>query len=294
MSGTTAVSNSSRVRRCAECANDMPISRTNCPHCGRPQLFPNVDLANRPIEKTKLVSRYQAALAECRRRGCEETAQQFTESCTEAVAVFACSLQRLHRQVASGTDVFETFYDLDRLRLQTSEPGEFDWGRLRPQAEIELLGSHVHLDKLHYACLSLDGLGLSSYGDCLVVLANHMVGHRTTCFEGNSAVIYAKDHDFSGYLRCDWANRHVIATAVFAHRIDHGTEVSDFPSLLVEVAGRAADDSFIEAHVFGPMTARTFQSVRIDASKHRRRRDTVLRKAIEEKMTGVHIEVINA
>ena len=269
----------------------MPITRTSCPHCGRPQFFPNVDLSKDSAEKQKLESRYEAAIAKSKQRGCEEIVNQFTTACNRAVAVFVCTLQRLHRGVASGTELYETYHQLEQLRLRTSTAGDYDWARLRPQAEIELLGSHEHLDKIHYACLSIDGCGLSSYGECVVQLAEPMIAHRASCFEGNSAVNFAVKHDFSAFLRCEWANRGTICAAVLADQVDQTTDESDFPGILIEVGPQSEDDRFIEVHIFGPMTAKTFQSVRIDATKHSRR-DKVYRDAIEEKLAGVPFEVI--
>lgn len=289
---STAASNTtSRVRNCDECGNDMPITRTNCPHCGRPQFFPNVDLSKDPAEKQKLESRYEAAIAKSKQRGCEEIVNQFATACTRAVAVFVCTLQRLYRGVASGTQLYETYHDLEQLRLRTSPAGDYDWDKLRLKAEIELLGTHVHLDKIHYACLSIDGFGLSSYGECVVQLAEPMIAHRASCFEGNSAVNYAAEHDFSTFLRCEWDNRGIICTAVFADQVDQSTDESDFPGILIEVGPQPEDDRFIEVHIFGPITARTFQSVRIDATNHSRR-EKAFRDAIEEKLAGVPFEVI--
>jgi hypothetical protein len=186
----TAANAASPIRRCGDCGNDMPIARTHCPHCGRPQYFPNVDLAKAPGEKAKLQARYEATMTDAERRGCKDNVNRFAAACTGAAAVFACSLLRLRRAIASGTEIYETYHDLERLRLRTSPPGDLNWTKLRPQAEIELLGSHEHLDKIHYACLSIDGAGLSSYGDCTVRLSERMIAHRASCFQGNTAVLY--------------------------------------------------------------------------------------------------------
>ncbi len=287
----TAASIAPRTRRCDDCGNDMPMARTHCPHCGRPQYFPNVDLAKAPDEKAKLQARYGATLTDAEQRGCIDNVTGFVSTCAGAAAVFACPLTRLHREVASETEIFETYYDLERLRLRTSRPDSLDWARLRPQAEIELLGSHDHLDKIHYACLSIDGSGLSSYGDCTVRLSEPMIAHRASCFQGNTAVLYHGQQDFSTLLRCEWTDRALICGAAFGNQIDCSTRENSYPEILVKPGATPEQDQFIEVHVFGPMTARTFDSVLVDTTSHSPRQALLL-EAIREKLAAVRVEVI--
>lgn len=278
-------------QKCSDCGCKFPLTRTDCPHCARPQIFPNVTLAKTPTEKSKLATRCLEAKAAATKKGCTDTNDDFESACASTKAVFSCALQRLHRATATGTQIYETYHDLERLRLRMSVDDELDWQKLRPQAEIELLGTHIHLDKIHYACLSLDGIGLSSYGECTVQLADNMIAHRATCFEGNTAVIFDKFHDFSAHLRCEWDDRHRICVAVFSDYIESSTDKAKYPAILLEVGARSEDDRFIEVHVFGSMTTKTFQSVHIDTRKHSKQ-DAVLLEAIVEKLAGVPVEII--
>jgi hypothetical protein len=236
------------------------------------------------------MDRYEAAIRDGERRGCSDNVSKFRDACGESIAVFACTLQKLHRETTTGTQLFETFHDLERLRLRASSSQKFDWSKLRPQAEIELFGCHEHLDKIHYACLSLDGNGLSSYGDCVVCLSDGMVAHRASCFEGNTAVIYAQQRSFSNSMRSTWGNRHIMCMAAMANDVQVGTCEVEFPEILLKVGSEPQYDRFIEVHVFGPMTAKTFSSIRIDATKHHAR-DTALRDAVIETLTGVDVQV---
>ena len=268
----------------------MPISRTSCPHCARPQFFPNVDLASTTAEKEKLEQRYETTLDDVRRRACEAEAIQFQTCCNESAAVFACGIDKLYREVAAGTEIFETYSDLERLRLSASPTGTYNWTKLRPQAEIELLGSAEHLDKIHYACLSLDGIGLNRYGDCFVKLAEPMIAHRASCFAGNTALIFAELQDFSSILRSDWAERHRICVASLGHLLAPGIKEGQFPGILVATETQVKDDRFIEVHIFGAMTARSFASVRVQ-DKKRTRMEQVLLAAVTEKLAKVGVTV---
>jgi hypothetical protein len=111
------------ARDCPDCGFQMPISRTTCPHCGRPSFFPNVDLAKLPGEQIKLKSRYDCAVVESINRGCDAIAGDFETACSRSSAAFACGIEKLYREIATGVDIFESFYDLERLRLRlTSGP----------------------------------------------------------------------------------------------------------------------------------------------------------------------------
>lgn len=280
------------IRECGDCQNEMPFSRLSCPHCGRPSFFPNVDKATTKEETAKLAQRLKEVSHKCKQNGSEAIAQKFLDACKQSSAVFSCPVLKLHREIASGTDLFETYYDLERLKLRSQVPSDFDWAKLRPKAEIELLGTHKNIDQIHYACLSLDGKGLG-YGDCLVKLCESMIAHRSSCFEGNTAVIYAIQEHFNNILRSDWQNRHSICCATFGNKLDSRSTEADFQSILVNRGESSEDDSFIEVHVFGPMTARTFESVHITTAKHGRR-ETVLVDAIADKLEAMKIQVVRS
>jgi len=269
--------------KCSFCSRRFPLDRTQCPHCAQPQLFPNVRLAEHEDERQKLIDRYEKAKEDCRRRGREKALAEFERVCDTSVAVFNCATLKLFRQIASGTDLFETYHDLESLRIRWERPVGHNWQKLRPQAEIELLGSDQHLDKLHYAALSLDGLGLDSYGDCTATLGEEMIRHRASCFEGNSALIYEEKHDFSACLRSSWTERAKLCAAKCAGKLDKAMSSRDFPGMLLSKGVSQDDDEFVEVHVFGTMTAQTFQSVTIDFSKLSHTEKT-LWKAVKEKL----------
>ena len=269
---------SPRVRKCGFCTHEMPISRTTCPHCGRPSFFPNVDMANLPEERTRLEQRVQNAESVCDAAGTIDVAEHFRNACNASQAVFACHIEKLHREIATGTELFEGYYELERLRLRAEAPKDFDWQKLRPQAEIELLGSEQHIlqnQQLHYACLTIAGEGLENYGECRVILADAMISHRASCFEGNTAVIYSKHGTFKDFLRSPWEDRGSLAFATFASTLDLSSTPGDFSRILVSSRATSADDKFVEVHVFGPITSHSFDQVQIDCKTHDRDQKTL-------------------
>lgn len=278
-----------KTRVCNECGYAMAISRRCCPHCGRPSHFPNVDLANQRGERNKLKSRYESALDLCEANGASAVVSDFENACKTSKAVFSLQVQKLHREIASGSDIFETYYDLERLKNRTEDSFGLDWSRLRTQAEIELLGDDHNVEQLHYACLSIEGVALN-YGDCIVTLASSMAAHRVSCFEGNTAVLYHQNRNFDAQLRSNWDNRHEICVAMFAGDILSGATRVDFPTILVQKGKTPLEDRFVEVHLFGPITVRTFEHVHIDRSKHNTR-ESVFAEAIADKLRASGVEV---
>ena len=78
----------------------------------------------------------------------------------------------------------------------------------------------------------------------------------------------------AGYLST-WADRSKLAVAKLAGKIDAGTPEGDFARILLSRGATSADDEFIELHVFGMMTVRTFEKVVLTQRKNTSR--TVLR-----------------
>jgi len=170
---------------CSFCNRRFSLSRTQCPHCAQPQPFPNVRLAEQEVEHRKLRDRYEQAWKDSRRRGLEKIVAEFESVCGASLAVCNCSVTKLFREIATGNDIFECYHDLERLRVRSERPVGYGFQRLRPQAENELMGSEQHLDKLHYAALSLDGSGLDSDGDCTITLRSLFIAP----FSSNSSAI---------------------------------------------------------------------------------------------------------
>lgn len=229
-------------------------------------LFPNVQAANVAKEVQELENRFAKALADAKARGCDSELNAFVTACKGTKAVFNCSLEKLTRAVATGTDTFETYYDLERLRIRSENTGDVDWQRVRPQAEIELLGSERYIDQLFYSLLSIDGDGLASYGECSCVLKDSMISHRSSCFEENTGVFWEKTRrPFPPGKRSDWSSRHKLCAAKLACRVTSTTRPADFSRMLKNEGKTRLDDDFVEVQVFGPPTARTLETVAIAA-----------------------------
>lgn len=266
MSTGTTTTKVPNAEPCADCGNEVPLDWKSCPHCARPQLFPNVRLANHAAERAKLDERYQEALKDAQTRGCTSQLADFESACQRSAAVFRCQLLRLHAEIASGTEVYKPFRDIERLRLRYEKEVDRDWQALRTKAERELLGNDDHLGSVHYANISLNGEGVQGYGDTTVTLRESMIAHRSTCIEGNSADLFAKHGSLAKILRSTWEDRGKLCVAKTAANVDASSKTDDFPGLIVKNRTPSNDDDFVEVIVFGTMTAATFEMVTIESA----------------------------
>lgn len=287
------MSSDDNSRECEFCKLKFPIDRTSCPHCSQPLLFPNVSLAEKEDEVEKLEKKYVTVVEFCKKNGLSTIFQQFEEACKNSVAVLRCEPNRMFKQIASGTDIFSTYHDLESLRLRLERSTPHDWEKLRPQAEIELLGTSKHLDQLHYACISLDGKGVKSYGRCNIELKESMIQHRASCFEGNSALIYEHLHNFSSILRSPWGTRSKLCVSKIGLNFSNSTVIGDFPSLICRQNTSTVEDNseFVEVQVFGTITSHTFQQVEVSLSELNHD-EKILWKAVEEKLKIAKVNTI--
>lgn len=223
-----------------------------------------------PGEVAALRQRYDDAVRDAESRGCSDKLREFEAVVTRgSKAIFACPLTKLMPLATGLYDLYAPYYRLAELRLPQGPPrgGAPNWDVIRPVVETALFGDEFKKE-IHYAALTLDGRALSSYGGCFVLLREAMIAHRASVFEENS-LLFMKRHKINlfevdrlpqGY-RATWADRGQLAVAKLAARIDSRARSGQFAGLLMRAATKRTNDDFVEVHLFGPMTAYTFEKV---------------------------------
>lgn len=246
---------------CEYCAFSFPFDRAQCPHCARPSRFPNVVLAERPEETSALLQRYQTALKKAEKRGSGEVARNFEAKVGSASEAILCrgeidslGLGRNDRQL------FGTYYGLFEGGVKL--PATDDWRGRRELADTVLFGSFIK-NEIRHAALSLHGEGLQSFGPCSWVLAERMIDFRASVFEENSANFLKRkglkniDKPPVGF-RANWASRGLLALAKLADRLKKSTQEAEFPQVLLAAGATSEADDFVEVHIYGSMSYRTF------------------------------------
>lgn len=274
---------------CPECNNNIRPPAERCPHCGRPGIFWNVRAAQDATERAKLERRYQSAKDDAVVRGSIDTLQDFEAAVSKSRAVIARSDSEVLRLVTSDNQIYATYYSLREAGLRLPEGNK--WDMLREVADSALFPGYKK--EIRFAALSLDGIGLSNYGECSIVLRDEMIAHRASVFEENS-ILFMKNHEIKvaeadklpeGY-RAPWEERARLCVAKLSRRIDAGTTSDQYSGILLRSGASGAEDEFIEVHIWGPMTALTMEQIIVTAPKTRQRATII--KAIKAKLARAH------
>jgi hypothetical protein len=252
-----------------------------CPHCGQPSLFPNVYAAELADERDALDDRYRQNCNEVKKRGCDAVRQDFENAIqTKTVPVISTSFNELERLAAADTNVFSTYHQ--RVKAGTVIPKGDKWDVLRGVAEHALFPGYK--DSIRFGALSLDGEGVHNYGECYITLKLRMVKHRTSLYTDNNVVftVYeqkaamADAENLERGHRATWDERHKLCIAKLGSGLDAKLAPGDFAKLLLQQGRTTKDDRFVELHIWGPITIRSVQSVRV-RQRHNRPRKVQLR-----------------
>jgi len=256
---------------CDDCKNEIRQPANCCPHCGRWAKYWNVINADTADERTALQDRYDAAKADALARGAAEALEDFQTAVANSKAVLARSVAEVQRLANTG-QIYATYYQLIEAGLRL--PDNDEWNRAREITDTVLFPHYK--EHIRFAALSLDGVGLSTFGSCSIELKDEMISHRASVFDENS-VLFMERHGVKvsrkpnvpkGY-RAIWGERDKLCTAKLATRVDSATTPNQYSGLLLTQGASPEAHEFVEVHIFGPMTALTMAKVRITVTKPR-------------------------
>jgi hypothetical protein len=88
-----------------------------------------------------------------------------------------------------------------------------------------------------------------------------------------------------------------LCVAKLVDKIKPDMNVADFANILIEPGGNSADDTFVEVHIFGPMTFYTFEKVTLITSqtapkkrkRSRNRRGNTRNKSLREALIKANV-----
>ena len=254
---------------CPDCTNEIRQPATCCPHCGRPGIFWNVIDADQAEERAALQVRYNAAKADARARGADAAVKNFETAIAGSKAILARSVEEVQR-LANNGELYATYYQLIEAGLRLPDGDE--WNRARELTDTALFP--LYKEDIRFAALSLDGVGLSSFGVCSIELRDEMIGHRASVFNENS-VLFMERHgvkvsrkrDFPKGYRAIWEERGKLCTAKLAASIDSTTTSNQYSKLLLAQGASPETHKFVEVHVFGPMTVLTMAKIKVTPVK---------------------------
>jgi hypothetical protein len=166
---------------CSDCGTEVPPHVERCHVCGADVGFPNVRAADNPKEVAALAARLGDARTAAKARGSLAVLDDFGIAVTQSYAVLARSVGDLDAFVKSDRALYVSFHSQVRAGLRSPEDNDWDAGRMAAESTVH----PNYNEKINYAALSLDGLGVSWWGEYSIVLKSAHIVHRTSVFEEN-------------------------------------------------------------------------------------------------------------
>ncbi|NQT12923.1 MAG: zinc ribbon domain-containing protein [Planctomycetes bacterium] len=275
--------------KCPDCGEEHPDYVRSCPVCGHDVGFPNVRAAAVREETEALTAREESALHNAEARGCAHVVEQFRNAVRNSQAAVCRPISPLQVLVSSDNELYATFSKLVRAQARLPKSNEMDQIRVAIDAT---LFPYYH-EEIRFAALTLDGRGVTNFGDYTMVLATRTIERRASVFEENSVYFFQRRVKAwtpppPGH-RAVWDDRDKLAGAKLADRIDKDTIPDDFAKLLVHPGAAPEDDEFIEVHVYGPIHRRGIE--RVVGPKPKRKKDQVIQADLRRKLGEVGIRL---
>jgi hypothetical protein len=182
-----------------------------------------------------------------------------------------------------------------QVRAGQRIPEENDWDKGRSAAESTVHPNYY--DKINYAALSLDGLGVPWWGAFSMSINDLHIESRTTVFEENPFVFCERHRVIAGKpappgYRATWDRRDELAMAKLSDKLKRTTEPKDYAPILLNVATSRANADFVECHIYGPLHPNSIE--RVIGQKPKARPDQIIWKSVSNALrrSGVIVEEV--
>lgn len=240
--------------KCTICGYVTAMYPRYCPGCNADLGFPNVTLAESPLEHTALSKRLSDAEISTTVRGCRIVLDSFGDAALRSQVVIARSLGLIQWLLNSENQLYVSYYRQVHSGARIPEDNEWDPGRAAAESTI----SPYFYTELVYGALSLDGRGVKAFGAYSMVLRDNNIRLRTTLFEENSFLFCTRQKISAGKpapagYRASWSRRDALAKAKLHSRLDSETVAAKFPQVLLRDADDPIEADFIEAQIYGPI-----------------------------------------
>ena len=230
--------------------------------CGTFVGYPNVRTAQ--AEQAGLAARHAAVLSVIANPTRNKRIAAFETAVKSSKAVVNTDGKYLETFLSNGSMMYAAYASLVTADARQSAEEEFD--QRRSGVDGKLFGTKGS-SKMRFAVLSLDGAGPHSYGPYAMTLKEVAIDERASVLEENSYHFFERHKitpatDIPVGYRSDWQNRHLLATAKLAGKINQSTDDAEFPNILMMSTGDRATDEFLEVFIYGPFNRMAIEKVK--------------------------------
>ena len=264
--------------KCDYCDSELYYKGDRCCHCWEPLEAPNVRWAKK--ERSWLKKRYKKAKKHAKKKGHHKNLVRFRNQVRRAVAVINLDIDFLYSFITNEEILFSTYQKIDGAEAR--KPKSFNIASQRLVAEASLFAEYGK--EIRYAALSLNGKGLSSYGNSTIILDERYIKKRATALETDS-IKFLKLHPKKpkGYVST-WHEKYKLAVAKYANQIEASTTENQFEDILLFSEGDRSTEEFIEVHIYGPISLEAVKEVRVTSCPKGRQKG-IHRNKIKEVLT---------
>jgi hypothetical protein len=244
--------------QCPTCGTEVRAHEKDCPSCASFCWFPNVRKAEEAEELEALEERYRAARATALSRDREPAFLAYESALADSVAVVCRSVDYVKSLLSSESEVYISFYKQRSSGGRRAEDTPIE--TQREATDVRLFPSYHQ--EIRFAALSLDGMGVLSYGRCSLVLKSTVIAHRATVFWENSVdfcnrVCPDQTKPIPPGYRAPWPSRAKLAATKAELGLDRQTTHEEFSRILLE------GNLFVEVHIHGPLNRNSFDRLLI-------------------------------
>jgi len=234
---------------CPDCGHENDYSEVRC-RCTRFLGFPNRRIAEE--QAADLDIRYSSAVTQAAARGVAPLLIELERLAMTSTPVICLSVEAADDITRAGK--YRNYHTL-------VDQGQRDIASRIDDSDRTMVGSRLYpgfFQKIHYAALSPNGRGLSSYGDVAIswYVSAEYLEKRVSVHEENSYVFFDR-HSLgnlgtpvpAGYVG-SWNDRNKVAVAKLERKLTTAMGTASLESLLLDDSMSRAADDFVEIAIY--------------------------------------------
>jgi hypothetical protein len=271
------------------CRTEVLLHVERCHVCGADVGFPNVRATNTQSEVAALRKRFDNARTAAKGRGSLKVLENFGKAVTQSYAVLARSLGDLDALVKRNNALYVSFHNQVRAGQRIPENNDWDAGRVAAENTVH----PNYSEHINYSALSLDGLGVSWWGEYSIVLKPAHITRRISIFEENPFIFCERHGVVAGKrpplgFRASWPRRQDLAMAKLADKLVADTTPAQFASILLRQGDSKGSTDFLECHIYGPLHRSSIE--RVFGPRPKRRADLVIWKSVVSQLSKLNVD----
>lgn len=266
---------------CPSCGYPLSAQLRHCSYCQQDVGFPNVRLASKPQYTDYLLQRYSELCTRIIVTPDGVALDVILAKIEAASGVVICTTPSACLSLMDNNLAFVNYHAMVEVGMREPAVEKFD--KTRHGVDGILFGGYA--SEIIFGVLSMNQLGLDTYGDFHLRIENLAVKHRTSFISCNSYKLVNSQQLKPGMSipegeLADWDHRGYLAILKHQDELSSNNAIEDV--LIRSDHIDRSNDDFIEAHIFGTISAAAVQSAVLSNSVSSDRLNKAILKKIQK------------